>query len=381
MAPIKYVCGYKIPVENDEGRDYFVSAVDKASYIHEVLVRLGYSVDIISPATTRKTARSRRDSVNDKITVVSGFSLGRDNILTRPFSRISSMLWLFFYMLKHCKRGETVFLYHGVPKIPVCLLVKKIKRLKYVLEVEEIYSLKSEVAEKKWRLNLEEKMIEKSDAYIFVSEVLEKRYNKSNKPVAVAYGAYRLPALKTEKKQDGKIHVLYAGIIEMDGVAFTSVRIAKYLDSRFQIHISGYGNDDVVQALLEEIKTSNQSSDCQVSFEGFIKNNDEYQVFLQSCHIGICPMSLDYQMSCFPSKISVYLSNGLKVVTTENPVLKESRYRPYLYFVPDDKPESFATVIKEEVTLQGDSPRVSIAELDIKLQKSLDDMLKKLNTK
>lgn len=378
MEPIKYICGYKIPVENDEGRDYYVSAVDKASYIHEVLVRLGYSVDIISPATSRKTKKSRRDRINDKITVVSGFSLGRDNKLTRPFSRMSSMLWLFFYLLRHCRKGETVFLYHGVPKIPVCLLVKRLKRLKYVLEVEEVYSLKSAAAEKTWRLKMEEKMIEKADAYIFVSEMLEKQYNIDHKPAAVAYGAYRLPALQSEKRKDGKIHILYAGIIEKEGVAFSSVRIARYLDGQYQIHISGYGNDEVVEELVEEINVSNQGFACQVTYEGFIKDNDEYRKFLQSCHVGICPMSVDYQMACFPSKISVYLSNGLKVVTTENPVLRQSCYRPYLFFVPDDKPESFAAVIKNEKTLEGENPRVCIAELDLRFKESLNDIVNKL---
>ncbi len=362
---MKYICEFKIPVENDEGRYYALSAVDKASYIHDVLVRLGHSVEIISPSYAKKTSKKRIDVINDKVCVISGFSLGWHNSLTKVFSRISAMLWLFFYLLNNCKKGEKVIIYHGVQNIPVFLLAKKIVGFEVVLELEEIYS--SLLNKKKnWRRKLEYKMICSASSYIFASEILEQTYNICNKPYVIAYGAYKVPPLYSDKSNDGKIHIVYAGLIKKNKVAFKSARIAKYLSSNFHVHIIGYGEQYDLAELNKEIEEISKTTDCIISYDG-LKRGEEYLSFLQSCHIGICPLTNDntFQLACFPSKITSYLTNGLDVITTENTVLRNSLYKPFLHFAKDDTPESFAKVIlNKDQTATGITPREYLIKMD-----------------
>lgn len=372
---IKFICQYHIPVENDEGRTFTISSNDKASYIHDVLVRLGYTVEVVSPTSAKKTSKSRKDWDRDNVLIISGFSLGWFNSITRALSRFSTMIWLFFYMLIHTKRHETVFIYHGVQNIPVYLMIKSLKKLRYVLEVEEVYS--SLAAKSGWRARIEKKMIERADAYIFASEILEKECNKDKKPYAIAYGAYRLPVLTGIKQNDGKKHVVYAGLIRKDKVAFTSLRIAKYLPADYHVHIIGYGEPTDIDALKKELEEQNKTSLCQASYNG-LKRGQEYLSFLQSCHIGVCPLVNDnvYQLACFPSKITSYLSNGLQVVTTENPVLRGSHYRPYLQFVTDDTPQAFAKAIEKCANTQISNPRECLSELDSNLVIAIGNLVK-----
>lgn len=372
---MKYICEFKIPVENNEGRYYALSAVDKASYIHEVLVRLGHGVEIISPSYAKKTSKKRIDYINDKICVISGFSLGWHNSLTKVFSRISAMLWLFFFLINNCKKGEKVIIYHGVQNIPVFLLAKKIVGFEVVLELEEIYSSLLN-KDKNWRQKLEYRMICSASSYIFASEILEQTYNIGKKPYAIAYGAYKVPPLYSERINDGRIHIVYAGLIRKDKVAFKSARIAKYLDSRYYVHIIGYGEQYDIDELNKEIDMIKQETGCSLSYDG-LKRGEEYLSFLQSCHIGICPLTNDnaFQLACFPSKITSYLTNGLEVITTENPVLRDSKYRPFLHFVPDDSPSSFANTILKMDCKGNESPRSLISKMDVDFCESMNFLI------
>ena len=368
---MKYICEFHIPVDNDEGRYYALSAVDKASYIHDVLVRLGHSVEVISPAYAKKTSKKRIDYINDKICVISGFSLGWHNSLTKIFSRLSAMLWLLFYLINNCKKGEKVIIYHGVQNIPVFLLAKRIVGFEVILELEEIYS--SLLNKKKnWRQKLEYRMICSASSYIFASEILEQTYNFGKKPYVIAYGSYKVPPLYSDKANDGKMHIVYAGLIKKDKVAFKSARIAKYLSSNYQVHIIGYGEQYDIDELNKEIEEIRRSTDCTISYDG-LKRGESYLSFLQSCHIGICPLTNDntFQLACFPSKITSYLTNGLEVITTENAVLRNSQYSKYLHFVKDDSPLSFSEVIVGLRVDPKNSPREHIIKMDAAFSDSM----------
>ncbi len=373
---MKYICEFKIPVVNDEGRYYALSAVDKASYIHDVLVRLGHTVEIVSPSYAKKTVKSRVDFINDKICVISGFSLGWNSSITKVLSRISVMIWLFFYLLKNCERGEKVIIYHGVQNIPVFLLAKWVIGFDVILEVEEIYSFLQK-KKKNWRQSLEYKMIKNARSYIFASEVLEKKCNIENKPYAIAYGAYKVPPFYSKKNNDGKIHIVYAGLIKKNKVAFKSARIAKYLNANYHIHIIGYGEQSDINELKKEIEEIITQTSCLLSYDG-LKRGEDYLAFLQSCYIGICPLTNDnsFQLACFPSKITSYLTNDLEVITTENSVLRKSHYSEFLHFVEDDTPESFARELKKIDRRKNKSPRALIREMDIDFCQALASILK-----
>ena len=68
---MKYICDFYIPVPNDEGRYFALSACDKASYVFSVMNRLGYTIEVISPSYAKKTSRQRTDRLNDYVTIAS----------------------------------------------------------------------------------------------------------------------------------------------------------------------------------------------------------------------------------------------------------------------------------------------------------------------
>lgn len=376
MKKIKYICDFYIPVPNNEGRYFALSACDKASYVHSVLNRLGYDIEIISPSYAKKCSRERTDRLNEHVIVISGFSLGYSNGITKALSRLSAMLWLLYFLLFRCKKGETIISYHGVQKTPFFLFAKYIKRFHYILEVEEIYSALDLKTGAGWRYKLEKAIIDKADSYVFASSQLEEKCNADHKPSVVCNGSYITPDLISEKQPDGKKHLVYAGLIEKDKVAFKSLNIARYLNEDYVIHIIGYGKEEDILLLKELISETNKQTQCKVFYDG-LKRGDEYIAFLQSCHIGLCPLSNNkgFQMACFPSKITSYLSNGLLVVTTDNEVLKTSSYNDYLYYVKDDSPKEFAETIKTIRIDANNNPRKCIMAEDERMLVELKQLI------
>lgn len=370
---MKYILEYPIPVDNDEGRYFVLSACEKAKYIYTILNKKGINVEIISPSYAKKTSFTRTDRINHSTVVVSGFSLGWRNSCSKVFSRISVMLWLLFFLIFKCRRKETILIYHGVQNIPIFLIAKWIKKFTYILEVEEIYSMLDLKGAAPWRIRLEEHMINNSDRYIFASKQLDKEYNITRRPSIIISGNYSIPSILRPKLNDGKIHIVYAGLIENEKVAFKSVDIANWLDSRYHIHIIGYGNTSDIELLKRKIHNKNSSGQCKVSYDG-VKTGNEYISYLQQCHIGICPLTSDtrFQRACFPSKISSYLSNGLIVVTTKNRVLEESVYKDFLQFVENEDPANFAKVIKNIDFINMLNPRLCVMQEDIRVQREID---------
>ena len=125
---------------------------------------------------------------------------------------------------------------------------KKIKKFNIVLEVEEIYTdvgKYSKLNEKKENL-----IFEVADKYIFSTITLNERVNKNNKPYVVCNGIYKLEERLVERFSDGKIHIVYSGVIDtLKKGAFNAANTALYLDDRYHIHIIGFGNEVDIEKL------------------------------------------------------------------------------------------------------------------------------------
>jgi len=374
---MKYILEYPIPISNNEGRYYALSACEKAKYIYSVLNRLGHKVEIISASYAKRCVHSRIDSINESTVLISGASLGWNNRFTKLVSRLSSMIWLLCFLLVRCKKGETILIYHGVQNIPIYIFAKWIKKFTYILEVEEIYSMLGVSTFFNWRHRLEKLMIRYSDRYVFASKQLESSCNIRQKPYVICTGAYIVPPRISSPLNDGKIHVVYAGLIASGKVAFKSAQIGLYLNNDYHLHIIGYGCDNDINQLKDFINSINKQTMCHITYDG-LKEGDEYVSFLQSCHIGLCPLttSLHFQRACFPSKITSYLSNGLLVLTTKNEVLETSVYSDYLYFVNNDTPKEFADMILNINTNMVNNPRQCIISEDERVINEFTSILK-----
>lgn len=375
---MKYICEHNIPGDMVENRMYTLSSNDKADYIVSVFNRNDVNIEIISVSRTSNTGgyyKSRCDNINEKLCIISTSTFGAEGTFGKIFQKVHCNLWLIKYLLVNCKKNEWIATYHSLFTALPLLIVKKIKKIRILNEVEELfYELDSHTP--KWRRSLENQIISESDAFIFASKQLECKCNKSKKPYVIANGSYICAPIRTNKSND-KINLVYAGLIEKGKVAFKSAEIAFYLPKNYQINIIGYGGSADIDELKKYIEYINLNSECKVFFDGK-KREKEYEEYLQKCSIGLCPLTSDtsFQSACFPSKITSYIANGLHVVTTQNDVLKSSKYREAITFSKDDTAESFANAILSMSKSEQEDSRKIVIELDRKFNDELAVLIK-----
>ena len=380
---MKFVCEHSIPVKNKENRYFTLSSNDKLDYVISVINACGEDVEIISASYTTNKAgffKSRIDRFSRNNYVISAPTFGTHSSVGKVFQRIFALCWLTWYLLSNCHRKETVFVYHSVATAFTMLILEKIKKIKIVNEVEELFYQLSGI-KNGWRIKLEKKIIAKSCAFIFASNELNSICNKNKKPYIVINGNYNVNSDYVQNKYDAKRFV-YAGLIEVDKVAFKCLNIAMYLPMGYEIHIIGYGNKRDIECLIKKIEIINSYGKCKVFYDG-IKRDEEYIRYLQQFKFGLCPLTSNssYQNACFPSKISSYMANGINVITTANTVLKNSAYGPYINFVKDDNPKSFAEMILGLNEKNCRDTKKIVKKLDVECKRKMRMFLKGINNK
>jgi len=344
---IKYIGFYDLP-DAKESRVSTLAAINKMDYIADAINKAGYDVHIVSPSWSsdngvRATAQhggAIQLHPNKKVTFCPTISTG--NKITGYLKIIFSLVWLFFWLVKNVKRNEKIILYHVQWLSLPIRWAKKIKGFQLILEVEEIYGDVSAIHP--YFYVLENKLLASADKYIFSTELLAQKI-KSNKPYIIIYGEYKIyPKLGTPP-DDGKIHLLYAGIIDTHKAgAFNAVEAAKYLPDEYEMHIIGFGEVDLLKNTIDEV---NNLIGCQVSYDGILSGED-YITYCQKCHIGLSTQNMDgeYLNSSFPSKILSYMALGLVVVSCNIECVKISKIGELIYYYDNNNPKEIADAIK-----------------------------------
>lgn len=174
------------------------------------------------------------------------------------------------------------------------------------------------------------------------------KFNPQHKKAIVVHGIYQSAVITEKKFADGCIHVVYGGTFDSKkGGALAAAGVGRYLSKEYVVHICGFGSEADKEKVLEVINEVNKTSESQTIFEGQL-NGDDYAKFIQKCHIGLSTQNPfgAFNDTSFPSKILVYLSNGLDVVTINIPVVKTSSVSDYLYFYDKQTSKSIAEAIK-----------------------------------
>lgn len=344
---ILYISFYDFPNQTYK-RVSSVAAVSQVDYVSNVLLDIGLHVKIVSPswyddsASLAKYTATKTTIIKDKLNIVFGPSFGTKNKFIGYIKILFSLFWLFFFLVKNAKKNEKILVYHSPWLALPILLAKKIKKFQLILDVEEIYSDVSSLHPTFDKL--EEKIIQTADSYLFSTEFLAKKI-QAIKPHAVFYGNYKVFPKFEHPINDGKIHVVYAGIIDTEKLgAFNAIETALFLDEKYQIHIIGFGETELLQTRINEI---NSVSKCKVVFDGQ-KFGDDYIRYCQMCHIGLSTQKMDgnFVETSFPSKILSYLGMGLQVVSGYVSVVAQSKIANNVAFYTIDSPESIAQAIK-----------------------------------
>lgn len=373
--PIYYLGHNNAPAVTGEERVASLAAVTKMDYIADVLNRIGRHVHFISMAGPVRGSSCKGGT----------FALSDGASLTlwpaRP--KGGKLNGLINYIQLRRKTEEflaslgpkdVVVCYHS---LEFCDLLPRAKRragFRLILEVEELYS---DVTGRASDLKRERRSFEVADAFIFPTRLLVEKVGVSGRPYALCSGIYKVVPHLAEKRDDGIVHVVYAGTLDpRKGGAAAAAAAGAFLDENYAMHILGGGSDLQVNAIMGAVEEANASSrGCRIAYEG-LKSGKEFDEFVQSCHIGLSPQNptASFNGTSFPSKVFMYLSNGLDVVSVDLPVF-EGELRGALTVCPDNAPETLAKAIEKSLSGPKTSPAELLAKLDERFTRELQMVL------
>lgn len=340
-----YYVGYYMDYEYLHQVKAAVSAVSKMNYI-ATLLKVIDSVSIVSRSYSivNKQMKARELKIDDSLNLInfkSYRSLGR---ITRNLNRLYVNKQLESFCLNNIKSTDVVVIYHSTDDLKLIELLKQKIGCKIVLEVEEIYADVTNDKDLKLR---ELKAFENCDGFIISVEELYQAL-KIKKPYIVINGTYKPESLREVSFDDTMIHCVYAGTFDQTkGGALAAVKAAEFLPKQYHMHILGFGTEKQVINLKNEINKVQSKTNCILTYDG-LKSGEEYIEFLQKCHIGLCTQIPDakYVETSFPSKILVYLANGLRVLSVYIPTIANSKVGNLLYYYNEQNPQVIAQAIR-----------------------------------
>ena len=137
---------------------------------------------------------------------------------------------------------------------------------------------------------------------------------------------------------------MYGGTLDPNkGGAMAAAAAAVFLPKNYHVHICGFGNAAEIKAVVADVQAKTSAT---ITFEGELKG-DDYKRFIQKCHIGLSTQNPQaaFNATSFPSKILMYLSNGLKVVSVRIPAIAQSAIANSLFFYDIQSPKKIADAI------------------------------------
>lgn len=325
----------------------------KMQYLIGVLKRLGYRVVVISLLTSPLRGFHPRKvcSVDAQETHVYLEAFTARGRFSGTAAAALSYLILFRYLLSVLRKGDTLLVYHAqLFSLPV-RLARALRRFRLILEIEEIFYREARTPKEVAREKTERALLDAADGYLAVNEAVRAEYC-GGKPSVLSYGAYTVPPEYAEPPDDGKIHLVYAGIINATHGSHTAVAAMEHLDDRYRLHIYGFGLQRELDALRDMIAAANaRFGGERILFHGQ-KAGRAFDEGLQRCHIGLnfnitlAPESGQY---AFPSKIPSYLGHGLDVLTYRIGSVEHSAFQGCVQYFEEQTPEAVARAV-ESVT-------------------------------
>lgn len=348
MDRIKYFCYYDFQ-DSKKPREGIQAASSKIDYIIDAINRCGVKVDIISKSPISSKGFNLdfggvKNMGNN--TIRHFFSCGCKDSPMRVLSRWIQNIHFFFWLLFNVKKNEEIIVYHSLGYCGLLSCIVKVKFCTVIGEIEEFYQDVHKYATSVCLL--ESRFIQSCNKYIFPAALMDSKFNLQKKKSVVVHGVYKPVNITEPKFSDGRIHVVYGGTFDSQkGGALAAAGIGKFLSKEYVVHICGFGNEADKAKVLQVIDEVNKTSESHTVFEGQL-NGEEYAKFIQKCHIGLSTQNPSgaFNDTSFPSKILVYMANGLDVVTINIPVVKTSAVGDYLHFYDEQTSESIAEAVK-----------------------------------
>ena len=310
-------------------KGWYISNNDKANYsgnvpgnlkMHYVVDQLkesGSTPKIISFASKKNGKglyfNTRTEAQGCDLTYLGGFH-GFGQIAKKLDFLLKKLIFALLFIFKF-RKDDTIVLYHSVAITNLVAKLKRVVKRKIIVEVEEVYGY-SAVADRPW-VDQEIHSIKQMDYYICVNDGIPRNLKLEDGKFVVSFGVGRIPMRTNDRFDDGKIHVVYAGTVEMKKLgAMTAVESARFFSGNYILHILGFGSGENMQKLQNRITEINEEAGCErVQYNGY-KSGKELDDFLFSCHIGLSSnvMRPNFANNSFPSKVITYMCHDLAVV-------------------------------------------------------------------
>lgn len=378
---IKFICHYDIKKNSHINRNYALSAVNKIDYLVSLLNVLGYNVEIISLSSTRnpKSYKGEKISYNNNL-VRFFFSVAWKTKIHKFASNMYMRFAIFTYLLLYAKRNETVFVYHSMQYSKILYLIKKVKRLKFILELEELYS---DVVQKVG-FNTERSLISRADYYILSTEGIREKLGLSMNKSIIYYGPYNLNFVYdsnnsnyvVKKEFSDKIKIIYSGTFDIRKGVLNAIEMALYLNEDYSLSILGFGTSEEIKLVKSKVLSVQSMTKCKIVYVGKLIGA-EYYNYLSQCDVGINPQAInnEFNNTSFPSKILAYLACQLNVITTDLKEISDSDLSNILHFSKSDSPRDLASAILKMKLISKEQIKKHLSIKEVKLMSELNKIL------
>ena len=338
----------------DVGKEYLFSpgGISKMNYFLYSLSQLHVSTRVFSLCRHgQRGFKGRRHGTTPfGQPVAYACSLNLNVRLSGFIANVFAQIQLFFYLLSLSAKNDTVLFYHERFYAPIFKMIRKIKKLNIICDIEELYTVHAQYASKV--IEQEKRYLRSFDRYIVATSELIPAIGIKGKPCVVCNGVYA-PILAGESPKDTScIRVLYAGTFDKTkGGVYAAISAFKYLDTKFRLIVCGWGNQEevsLVQSMAREVNT--EKGEEQITYRGFVPNtSQEYRDLLLSSHIGLSTQNPegDYNTTSFPSKIFEYMRYGLIVVSTPLKVVETLPIARCVTTIQPYSPQGIAEAIRK----------------------------------
>ena len=196
----------------------------------------------------------------------------------------------------------------------------------------------------KFKVKLNNWLIENFTSYVFLTEQMNELINKSRKPYIVIEGQVDINMKEVENTIEGKypkkVCIYAGGLQKIYGIEMLVKGFLKANVDNSELHI--YGNGDFEEELKEICKDNPN-----IKYFGVMPN--DYVVTEQlkaTLLINPRPSNEEYTKYSFPSKNMEYMVSGTPVVTTRLPGMPKE-YTGYVYLIEDESIGGISSILKE----------------------------------
>jgi glycosyltransferase involved in cell wall biosynthesis len=310
-----------------------------------ILKTINKKVTVVSLSISRNKGffREKKEVIDDQVNVIHLRTL---NIL--KLRRVFSLIFSLIYMLKHIRKKDRIIVYNADPLIIFPLLIfKKIKKIAYVLQIEELYSSYKYKYLKGSIYNWSESLgIKYANSYIINNEGIVK-YLPAKRTYIVNRGyKTRLDdnySIFSKTRKEIPI-ILYSGRLDFEGGIEVFLDSLKYIKKECKVIISGKGPLNKKVACFDDY-----NDNIVYSYLGFVSRKQFKELLIQA-QICINPTRVKEKFSSvsFPSKVLQYLEYGnILISSCISEINNLGDLKEYIYIYHNDSSLELATLIND----------------------------------